>query len=411
MGGAHSRPSNAAVPLEERYMACMVLSGAGDALGYKKGKWEFNFSGPEIHRELKELGGLGNIQVNKDDFPVSDDTVMQLALAEALVQGKRGEDLYKEISTKFQECSMDMGGRAAGQTCMDAVYRMKQDRYISYRIPFNAKGGGCGAAMRSMCIGLLFPRPEEIQDLIEVSIESGRMTHNNPTGYLGALASALFTSYGIQQKPLVEWGKGLMDTLPLAMRYIEETGFDVENNKKHWDYFTDQWTKYLKLRQISDGKSKPVFPWKYGVKERDEFYKSISFADHGGNSGHDAPMIAYDAILSHNGTWTDLCHHGMFHGGDNDSTGVITGALFGALNGFSSVPEGNYKNLEYRDRLENIATLLFEMNHKDEAKTKLEEPKSIPGEAQQNCEDTKNLSGKATAESGETKSPTGKATE
>ncbi|XP_052772148.1 ADP-ribosylhydrolase ARH1-like isoform X2 [Mya arenaria] len=375
MGGLQSRISHGA-SLEERYKACMVLSGAGDALGYKDSDWEFNFSGPAIHRELKELGGLSKIELNKEEWPCSDDTVMHIALAEALVQGQRGEELHTLMATKFIACTTHMMGRRPGRTCMNSFYCLNQNKDKGYRIPFNAKGGGCGAAMRSMCIGLLFPRPEEIQDLIEVSIESGRMTHNNPSGYLGALASALFTSYGIQQKSLVEWGKGLMDTLPLALKYIEESGFDVEDNKAHWDYFTDQWTKYLELRQISDGKSKPVFPWKYGVKERDEFYKSISFDGHGGASGHDAPMIAYDAILSHDGTWTDLCHHGMLHGGDNDSTGVITGALFGALNGFSSVPEGNYKNLEFRERLEDLATLLFQLNKQKETNAELEETSS-----------------------------------
>ena len=43
--------------------------------------------------------------------------------------------------------------------------------------------------------------------------------------------------------------------------------------------------------------SKPTFPEMYGVVERDRFYKSCSFAGTGGASGHDAPMIAYDALL------------------------------------------------------------------------------------------------------------------
>lgn len=42
------RPSrNASV---EHYKAAMLLSGAGDALGYKNQLWEYNESGPAIHQ-------------------------------------------------------------------------------------------------------------------------------------------------------------------------------------------------------------------------------------------------------------------------------------------------------------------------------------------------------------------------
>ena len=47
----------------EKYVASMVLSGVGDALGYYNGRWEFCHSGETIHKELKELGGLNKITV------------------------------------------------------------------------------------------------------------------------------------------------------------------------------------------------------------------------------------------------------------------------------------------------------------------------------------------------------------
>ena len=49
----------------------------------------------------------------------------------------------------------------------------------------------------------------------------------------------------------------------------------------------------------------------------------------------------------------------MFHGGDSDSTGVIAGAWWGVLYGLDGVPVGNYKNLEYKKRIEKAAAGLF----------------------------------------------------
>ena len=254
----------------------------------------------------------------------------------------------------------DMCGRAPGRTCKTSIIKLRPDLPKGYYIPFNPHGHGCGAAMRAVPIGLLYNRPVQLKQLVAISIESGRMTHNHPTGYLGSLATSLFVSYAIQQRPLVEWGKGLLECLDLAWQYIKDEGRDVAENKTHWSYFKEQWEKYLHTRGIEDGQSPPQFPPDYGPSERDKFYKSVSFSGWGGSSGHDAPMIAYDALLSCGESWEELCKRGMFHGGDSDSTGIIAAACWGAMNGYKEVPLGHYENLEYRGRLETLSKKLLE---------------------------------------------------
>lgn len=78
------------VPSVEAYEAAMVLSGVGDALGYRGGRWEYCTSGAQIHAELAELGGLEAITLQPPEWPVSDDTVLHLATAEALATGRGG---------------------------------------------------------------------------------------------------------------------------------------------------------------------------------------------------------------------------------------------------------------------------------------------------------------------------------
>ncbi|NWY96428.1 ADPRH hydrolase, partial [Loxia curvirostra] len=198
----------------------MVLSGVGDALGYRGACWEYCTSGPQIHAELAELGGLAAISLEPPEWPVSDDTVLHLATAEGLATGLEGEPLLQELARRYVAAMGDMEGRkpgpssilgeqsprtqgeaggAQGASCPrvpPGTSQLRPGEPQGYRIPFNPRGTGCGAAMRSLAIGLRYPHASELPTLIRVSIESGRMTHHHPTGYLGALAVALFGALG-----------------------------------------------------------------------------------------------------------------------------------------------------------------------------------------------------------------------
>ncbi|CAH2308133.1 ADP-ribosylarginine hydrolase-like [Pelobates cultripes] len=349
----------------ERYVSAMLLSAAGDALGYRNQLWEYCKSGPQIHTELHELGGLPNIKAALPDWPVSDDTVLHLATAESLATGKVEEELYHELATRYISAMSDMEGRKPGPTSILGTSQLRPGEPGGYRIPFNPSGTGCGAAMRSMCIGLRYPQPSELPLLVAVSVESGKMTHNHPTGYLGSLASALFTSLSVQGVPLELWGFRLLESLPLAFEYVSCSEPGVQSHLDTWNYFRESWERYLRERGLLQGSGPAVFPSQYGPAERDAEYAKWSLDGWAGRSGHDAPMIAYDALLGAGDSWEELCSRAMFHGGDSDSTGVIAGCCWGALYGLGGVPKGNYNELEYKERLKAAADSLHKLAWKE----------------------------------------------
>ncbi|KAK2118671.1 hypothetical protein P7K49_000057 [Saguinus oedipus] len=85
--------------------------------------------------------------------------------------------------------------------------------------------------------------------------------------------------------------------------------------QEHWFYFEAKWQFYLEERKISkDSENKAVFPDNYDAEEREKTYRKWSSEGRGGRRGHDAPMIAYDALLAAGNSWTELCHRAMFHG-------------------------------------------------------------------------------------------------
>lgn len=92
---------------EDQCKASMLLSAVGDALGYKNGNWEFCHSGLDIHCELCELGGLDKIDIK--GWIVSDDTVLHLATAEALVSSwTTREELFTKIASLYKDSMVSL---------------------------------------------------------------------------------------------------------------------------------------------------------------------------------------------------------------------------------------------------------------------------------------------------------------
>jgi ADP-ribosylarginine hydrolase len=115
---------------------------------------------------------------------------------------------------------------------------------------------------------------------------------------LGAVAVAALVAFAVHREPLHLWGEKLVkEILPKA----KELACNDLDSQSGFNTFVSQWEKYLTIRGLSDGKY-PTFPEKYGIVERDEFYKSFE----GGFVGYDCVIIAYDALLCAGNSWEEL---------------------------------------------------------------------------------------------------------
>ncbi|XP_051037996.1 inactive ADP-ribosyltransferase ARH2 [Phodopus roborovskii] len=354
----------------EKFKAAMLLGSVGDALGYGNVCRENSVLG-SIQEELQKTGGLDSLVLSPGKWPVSDNTIMHMATAEALTTDYWClDDLYREMVKRYVETVEKLAEHRPDPSTIEGCSKLKPDNYLlAWHTPFSEKGSGFGAATKAMCIGMRYWKPERLETLVEVSIECGRMTHNHPTGFLGSMCTALFASYAVQGKPLVQWGRDMLKVVPLAEEYCRKTIRHMAEYQEHWFYFEAKWQFYLEERKISeDTENKATFPDNYDAEERDKTYKKWSSEGRGGRRGHDAPMIAYDALLAAGSNWTELCQRAMFHGGESGATGTIAGCLFGLLHGLATVPRGLYQELEHKGRLEDLGTALHRLSTEENSK-------------------------------------------
>lgn len=125
-------------------------------------------------------------RVEEDEFElftwaseITDDSVMTVAVASALIDGEGDRDLTRDLVTKRM--------RKYGRFYPNAGYGPKFAQWLCKEDEGGYESFGNGSAMRVSPVGWYFDSLEEVLDFAEVTAE---VSHNHPEGIKGAQAVA-----------------------------------------------------------------------------------------------------------------------------------------------------------------------------------------------------------------------------
>lgn len=363
--------------MEDRYIAAIVLHALGDTIGFKNGDWEFNYNKNfitldttnELLYEFIELGGINAIDLK--GWLVSDDTIIHLCMMRALTSFDKKEIINENMIIKYKEELVNAYNDMTDDEVNKKIFRhpgVTTNKYIRQfekghdgrDLPYDDRAGGNGAAMRTNCLGLVYYGENNRDKLIQISIETSKLTHNNAIGYLGGLTSALFTAFAIENIDILKWPFMLVDLLK-SDRVKKYMTNDDPNEVNDYDSYSNYWRKYIDSK-FEDGKiiitraqANIIFRSRFYYENFTRGTKALLI----GESGFCATIMAYDCLVDAKNVWEKLIIYSALHFGDSDTVAAISASWYGALYGFGDVPEKNLKYLEFKKELIKFGTELF----------------------------------------------------
>lgn len=313
---------------KEKYLGCIYGLAIGDALGYPN---EFL----RLQHILKKNDGWGTVDFENSRVPAgtyTDDTQMSLAIARALLKSDISEyeldpldEIMEHISDEFTKWLRDPeNNRAPGNTCIRGCKELEKGVHWKKSGDKNSKG--CGAAMRTAPIGLIFH--DNLETLTEVAYHSSECTHAHPTGIAAGIATAYLTALAVNGVDHNKWIEKLLE-LPILKENGEFAG---------------------KIRQVEK-----VLPYE------NHFNAMLELGE--GWVGEQAVALALYCVLKNPHNYGRTIWMGANSNGDSDSIACIAGAISGAYNGIKSIPEKFVKEVENSEYLREIAEALYEKKH------------------------------------------------
>ncbi len=295
----------------DRFEGCLLGLALGDALGAP-------LEGGPIERFVWRLIG----RTSQGAMRWTDDTQMSLDLAECLVA--KGAVDPDDLAQRFARSYRWSRGYGPGAAKLLKRIARGADWRDANRSVYPDGSFGNGGAMRAPVVGLFYTtRPGE---LTEAARQSARVTHAHPLGVEGAVLVASATAKAAASKDSVE-------ILQAAASHCELAPFRE------------------RLRIALTWLDSEAAPAAKEVSEQ---------LGNGIAAVESCVTAVYIALRFLGESFSEMQTFVAVCGGDVDTIGAMAGAVWGAVNGASSLPSDRLLKLEQRDRLLAVAGALHE---------------------------------------------------
>jgi len=246
----------------------------------------------------------------------TDDTALTICLAESLIE--KGFDTkdqflrYKKWLMEGYATPFNDRAYGVGQNTLRQLLTGDPDN-LTTKLKNNEKQGGNGALMKCSPVGLRYYKNEK--ELVEKTIASTIITHNNEVAVWGCIAHNLFIGYSLRG-------------------YSKETFIE----------------RFLTTCQNCPAKLQEALRIDFNTLDE----HSLSTTGYSLNTS----IISLYCFLKTD-TYEDCITKAIFLGGDTDTQGAVAGSLAGTYYGSSNIPKIWQRQLLNRDRIEKLANNLF----------------------------------------------------
>ena len=363
--------------VDVKITASIHLYAMADTITYNNGKYVF-FGRDRSYVELGAInellydfiyrGGINGIEVSH--LRTSINTILNIATIKGLLDISTEDDKKIRID-KFVDCYtgvLDYIGETDNIEEHHELYYLNQKRGIqsylamvltniadsgiqSVMEKYDPHGNDNSAAIRTIPIGLAYRN--NLDKLIEISLECSMITNTSPSGYLAGVTSSLFAAYAVNGVDIKEWPDMMVQVMK-SQRIIDTI---TKENEEQYDTYMMFWNKYMNLKfnnnNIIESKSSKNLMYRYKFYFDNFIDNAIQhpYPDSVGSSGYGAIIMAYDCLLDSGGKWEKLIIYSGLHLGQITAVASISAGLFGSYYGWGDISMKTMKHLEFRDIL------------------------------------------------------------